>query len=376
MKVIIIGASAAGLFSAYLLAKEGREVEVFERTNSIGHPPRTLIVTSKINEVLDFIPEEAIVNRVRYLEVFSSTRSAKIELKSGDLVVERERLLSLLARLAERAGAQIKLNHEFLGFLRSGSKLVIQVKNLPTGIIYSTMSDILIGADGVSSTVAQTISQDGHFKSALLQAKVAIPQSFDLSTCQVWFVPERTKYFYWLIPESPGVATAGLIADTPQQARECLKIFLEEKGLTPREFQGALVPLHDLRKKVFWPGPGAIFLIGDAGAQVKVTTVGGVVTGLYGARVLVDFLLRRKNYGREMRRLKWELHLHLLLREVLNRFRDQDYDELIALLTGRLKRELGEWRRDELAVSFWKLFLAEPRIISLAAKAYLRSKIF
>jgi len=64
------------------------------------------------------------------------------------------------------------------------------------------------------------------------------------------------------------------------------------------------------------------------------------------------------------------------LREVLNRFRDQDYDELIALLTGRLKRELGEWRRDELAVSFWKLFLAEPRIISLAAKAYLRSKIF
>jgi len=90
MKVIIIGASAAGLFSAYLLAKEGREVELFERNNSIGHSPRTLIATSKINEVLDFIPEEAIVNRVRYLEVFSSTRSAKIEPKSGDLVVERD----------------------------------------------------------------------------------------------------------------------------------------------------------------------------------------------------------------------------------------------------------------------------------------------
>ena len=70
MKVSVIGASVSGLFTAYLLAKKGVEVEVYERGNVLGWPPRTLIVTNKINEILDFVPEEAIINRVRYIELF------------------------------------------------------------------------------------------------------------------------------------------------------------------------------------------------------------------------------------------------------------------------------------------------------------------
>ena len=56
MKVTIIGASISGLFTAYLLAKEGIDVEVYERGDALGWPPRTLIVTNKISEVLDFTP--------------------------------------------------------------------------------------------------------------------------------------------------------------------------------------------------------------------------------------------------------------------------------------------------------------------------------
>ncbi|MFN0111814.1 MAG: NAD(P)-binding protein, partial [Blastocatellia bacterium] len=35
MKVVITGASTSGLFAAYLLAKAGVEVEVFERSAAI-----------------------------------------------------------------------------------------------------------------------------------------------------------------------------------------------------------------------------------------------------------------------------------------------------------------------------------------------------
>ena len=43
--ISVIGGSAAGFFAAYLLAKRGLDVRVFEATERIDPPPRTLIVT-------------------------------------------------------------------------------------------------------------------------------------------------------------------------------------------------------------------------------------------------------------------------------------------------------------------------------------------
>jgi len=68
-----------------------------------------------------------------------------------------------------------------------------------------------------------------------------------------------------------------------------------------------------------------------------------------------------------------ELHLHLLVRQVLNRFSDRDYDELIGMLDGGLKDVVQEWTRDELTQSFLRMIWAEPRLITLGAKALLRS---
>jgi len=375
MNVTIIGASISGLFSAYLLAKEGVEIEVYERAKTLGWPRRTLIVTTKLNEVLDFVPEEAILNEVRCLELFSCSRSVRLELNSPDLVIEREKLLKLLARLAEGAGAKIKLNHQFMGFTQFGRKIVISFKNLETGEDQSKSTDILIGADGALSSVAQVASQNGHYLTALLQAKVPLTEGLDSNTCKVWFDSNNTKYFYWFIPESQETATIGLIADDDQQAKAALREFLKEKRLEPLEFQEAMVPLHRFG---YINGSQVldrnVFFVGDAAAQVKVTTVGGVVTGLYGARALANALLNGRNYRKELRGLKLELDLHLFIRNVLNRFQDEDYDQLIAMLKGRLKGVLEKWTRDELRTGFLKLILTEPRLIPLGIKALMRTQ--
>jgi len=374
MKVTIIGASISGLFTAYLLSKEGVEVEVYERADSIGWPPRTLIVTSKLNNVLDFVPEEAIVNRVRYLELFSRSRSARLELSDPDLVIERRKLIQLLARLAEEAGARVVLMHQFEGFAQFGTNVLVSLRSLRTGEERRLSTDILVGADGVLSAVSRSASRDGHYLSALLQAKVALSENVRTDTCQVWFDSTQTKYFYWLIPESNHVATVGLIADAAQQAESCLKTFLREKRLEAIEFQAAMVPMHRLEYKNSSADIDRnVFFVGDAAAQVKVTTVGGVVAGLYGAKALAYALLNGRNYGKELRELKLELGLHFLVRHVLNQFRDENYDELIAILNGKLKDILKEWTRDELKESFWKLIWNEPRLITLGAKALLKS---
>ena len=243
MKVTIIGASISGLFSAYLLAREGVEVEVYERSDVLGWPPRTLIVTSKLNEVLDFVPEEAIINRVNYLELFSKSNSAKLELSEHDLVIEREKLIHLLASLAKEGGAKILLGHLFTGLARFGRKIVATIRQIETGEERSVSSDVLVGADGAFSAVC-TPSLNGHRLASLLQAKVMLHEGMDSKTCQVWFDPVRTKYFYWLIPEGGQRASVGLIADGAEEAEACLETFLHERSLEPLEFQSAPVPIH------------------------------------------------------------------------------------------------------------------------------------
>jgi flavin-dependent dehydrogenase len=374
MKVIIIGASTPGLFAAYLLAREGVEVEVYERAHALRGLQRTLIVTDKLKDVLGFAPDEAILNEVRYVEMFSKSRSTRLELERPDLIVERENLVRLLARLAEAAGARVLLGHRFLAFVRLGNKIAVELSTHRAAPPVYASADILVGADGTFSAVARAASRNGHHHTALIQAKVELPAHVNRHTYQVWFDPGRTKYFYWLIPESEQVAAVGLIADDARQAGDNLKLFLQERGLQPLDYQAAMVPMHRF-------GYGAsissiernVFLIGDAAAQVKLTTVGGVVTGLRGAQALAETVLNKPTARRAVRALKRELDLHLFLRRLLDQFSDADYDRLIDWLDGDLSRLLSTRTRDELAHTFVKLIIAEPRLVGLGAKALLRA---
>ena len=374
MKVVIVGGSTCGLFAAYLLAKGGAEVEVYERMNALGSPSRTLIVTGKLNEVLGFVPEEAITNHVEYLELFSEARSARVALGCPDLVIERGKLIGLLAQMAATSGARIILQHKFQAYAKSGKKILIRFRDLGSGKERQASAHILVGADGTASDVSFAGSRNGHHRAALLQARVDIPDFFREDTCKVWFIAHQTKYFFWLIPESKHVAAVGLIAEDGDRAKASLMTFLHSQGLEPFEFQSALVPLHrfEYRGKDLDPNRN-VFLVGDAAAQVKTTTVGGLVTGLYGVRALANSILKGKNYRQELSKLRLELNLHSLIRHVLNRFNNQNYDELITMLQGGLKEVIEKWPRDELSRFFMRMIWKEPRLITLGGKALLRS---
>ncbi len=282
--------------------------------------------------------------------------------------------MHLLARLAQEAGAKVILKHYCEGFGLFGNKVAVRLRNLETNQEVQTSADVLIGADGAQSRVTSSASRNGHLLVALLQARVRMPEDGRPDTVRVWFDSSKTKYFYWLIPESDETAAVGLIADDVQQAEACLSKFLRNRQLEPFEFQSAMVPMYRL-------GQGGevlsraknVFTVGDAAAQVKVTTVGGVVTGLHGSKALTDAILNGRNYPKALRELKLELNLHLFVRHILNRFDGEDYDQLIGMIQGRLKETLEEWDRDELTQSFLRLIWNEPRLIKLGAKALLKS---
>ncbi len=377
MKIIIIGASTPGLFAASLLSRAGADVEVYERSGALDFAPRTLIVTEKISEVLGFVPEEVILNEVKYVELFSKSRSTRVELARPDLIIERQKLLILLARMAEEAGAKIFLGRRFLSFTSSGKGVNVVYRDSSACVNRQTQADVLIGADGVFSGVARSASHNGHFQTALLQARVRINNEIDRDTYRVWFDPVRTKYFYWLIPESDEIAAVGLIADDARQAGGALKSFLREQGMEPIDYQASMVPMHKFQ---YFARVNEIsrnvFLIGDAAAQVKVTTVGGVVTGLRGARAVVEAILNGRKTGKEISKLKRELDLHLLVRRLLDGFNDLDYDRLIDFLNGELTEIVSNQTRDDLSRMYLDLVSSQPKLLVLGARAFLRGIAF
>ncbi|MGH9768111.1 MAG: FAD-dependent monooxygenase [Blastocatellia bacterium] len=376
MKIIIVGASTPGLFAASLLAGAGADVEVYERAGTLDFAPRTLIVTGKISEVLGFIPEEVILNEVKHVELFSKSRTTKLELARPDLIIERQKLLVLLARMAEEAGAKILLGRRFLTFTSSGSGVNVVFRDSSAGIERQSQADVLIGADGAFSGVARAASHNGHFQTALLQARVRMNNGINRDTYRVWFDPARTKYFYWLIPESDEMAAVGLIADDARQAGGSLKSFLLEQGLEPTDYQAAMVPMHKFQYSArVTEVRRNVFLIGDAAAQVKVTTVGGVVTGLRGARAVAEAILNGSNSGKEISRLKRELDLHLLVRRLLDGFNDVDYDMLLDFLDGELSEVISNQTRDDLSRMYLSLISSQPKLLMLGAKAFLRGVI-
>lgn len=385
--VAVIGASTSGLFAAYLLAQKGQRVRLFDQHERLGPPQRTLIVTGRINQVLGFAPHEAVVNHIEQIELLSQNRRVMVRLGVPDLVLEREKLVQLLACRAQREGVEIELGHRFAGLAESAHGLQVALHSRSAEKVKEINTRVLIGADGVRSQVAEVVSTNGRVnqhgdtgRAAILQARVVLPPGAAEHTVQVWFDKESTPFFYWLIPESKHEGVAGLVSKDQANARQHLEQFLDMRGLEATEFQAADVALYRLGQPSHVRlGSSEVFLVGDAGGQVKVTTVGGVVAGLRGAQAAVDAIFPwpngqdgRRQKGRESRALKRELDLHFLMRSLLNGFTDSDYDQLLDLLSSQTMDVLQAHTRDELDRTFLRLILAQPRFLLLAARTQMR----
>ncbi|MGA2843913.1 MAG: NAD(P)/FAD-dependent oxidoreductase [Candidatus Acidiferrales bacterium] len=368
--VAVVGGSAAGLFAASLLARQGIAVRVFERIETLEPEERTLIVTNRMLALLGRAAQKSVVNEIRHFELFTDGRAATVTLKHPDLIIERRTLIQGLAEEAQRSGASIELGRRFHTLHPNGRGLVLEIDRCDDGNREEVRADTIVGGDGASSRVAHAAGWAPLETVPLVQAIVPLPKDMSPDTARVWFVPQDTPYFYWLIPESPTRGALGLIGVTGPETRLHLEKFLEKRKLDPIEFQGARIPLYKewvpVRRQV---GRGSVYLVGDAAAQVKVTTVGGIVTGFRGALGVAQAIVD----GRfsELRTLRRELDLHLLLRRSLHDFQQADYSRLVDLLNDPAKQSLAEYSRDEAWKILWRVCLSQPRLVLLGLRGLL-----
>ncbi|MBI2238265.1 MAG: NAD(P)/FAD-dependent oxidoreductase [Actinobacteria bacterium] len=370
-RVTVVGASVAGLHAAGLLARGGCEVRILERRSRLDHDSRTLIVTSRMRDLLGPLGDTCIRNRIERFELHADGITAEVPLAQPDLVIERSALIRDLAEEARQRGAELCLGMGFAGVERDVNSLRLSVENADGEERNHIETDVLVGADGAFSRVAQAAGWPRQPTVPLLQAIVELPPGYDPATCGVWFRPQDTAYFYWLIPESQQRGAVGVIGEDGPHLRRRLDAFLENEGFAPLSYQAGRAPLH-----VRWIrhhrrlGRGSVYLVGDAAAQVKVSTVGGVVTGLRGARA-VAAAITNGDGRREALALRRELLLHRHIRGLLHRFSETDYRDLIALLDDGTRRLLGVHSRDEATKVVGSLLRARPALALFALRAVL-----
>jgi flavin-dependent dehydrogenase len=345
MKVLILGASSSGLYTALSLAQKRNEVILCEKESFFEG--RRLILTSYFLKNFPIKPK--VLYKVKGYRFVVGETEAIFPLKEPDVVIDRRDLLLELLKGCEACGVSIRWEWEF-------------EKMASTKAFFSTPkgqkeieADYVVDAMGVKSPLRMALTPSPNLV-FLKQVQIIWPSFFkdDLST--IWLRPDLTPYFFWLFPDSPKTGVFGVIGEDREQTEKALFQLAEEKRL---ELGGRIeegwVSLFQPR---FSPKHKNVFFIGDSAGHVKPTTVGGVVSGLRGAKALAESLSSGKDYSKELLPLKRELMIHHLLRRLLNTFDEEDYRKLIKALKG--SSLLGKVCRDTLLSDLFLLGIKSP----------------
>src|SRR6266849_3573857 len=348
--VIVVGGSAAGLLTAAKVAAGGRDVRVLDAKSGLDPTPRSLIVTHHFREQLREVAASCIVNEIRRFELFTDGRSAEVALSRPDLIIERARLIPALANEAAKAGAKISFDSHFLGLGPNSRGLRLEVET--AGKREELHADQVVGADGATTRVGRAAGWPPVETVPLVQAIVKLPKDCRPDTTRVWFVPDDTPYFYWLIPENESRGALGIIGEgSGQETKKRIERFLEKRNMQPLEWQGARIPVY--RK---W-----------------IPVERRVVTGFRGAQGVADKLLG-SGRGGELRALRRELDTHWLIRKTLHHFQQKDYSYLVDLLNVATRESLGQIHRDHSTRLLWNVLRRQPRLVLLGLRGLLMGK--
>jgi len=358
--ISVIGGGPAGCHAASLLAKAGKEVRIFEEHKSIGSPVQcTGIVTSSINNIIK-IKKSCIINKISRAKIISGKNSAELKLKNSNLILDREKFDQHIAEKAKSAGAKLFLNHKYIN--NNKNKLVTNKKTFKTNKI-----NTIIGADGPLSSVAKANNMFNKRKFWQgIQARVKLKNENIVE-----FYP-NIGTFAWVVPENKDIVRIGLLAE--KNTSQIFQKFLKTRIKNPKnkiiEHQGGIIPKYNppqITQKI-QKDNNNIYLVGDAAGQVKATTGGGIIQGLEAAEALTDSIINKKDYETEWKKkIGKDLWVHLKMRNIMDKFKNQDWQFLINLCRKEsAKSVLEKHDRDYPSKFLIKMLFTEPRLLYFA----------
>ncbi|MDX1662252.1 MAG: NAD(P)/FAD-dependent oxidoreductase [Candidatus Promineifilaceae bacterium] len=309
--VIVVGAGPAGATAAMSLAQKGYDVlmldrKQFPRDKACGDG----IPASALTLLFSLGMEEKIrnanfyhVDKIRLVSPKGYMMDAELEesrFPIGSAVVPRTEFDALLQQHAVDSGAEFVQGQVKEPIVEDG-----QVKGVRARVNGSTKefrSPLVIGADGVTSTIARALRPDEHedeHRAVALRAYAEDIEELPHSV-EFYLYEEILPGYAWIFPTGEGQANIGLgmrldkFRDEKHNLNDLLDRFMEMPDIKKRFHNGS--SLRDVatwqlnfgsQKHIQRAYDGAM-LIGDAAGLINPLTGGGISNALVSARLATE----------------------------------------------------------------------------------------
>ena len=280
---IIVGAGPVGLYAARLCKEAGLNILILEEHESIGKPDHCSGLISTNLEDFVKIDKSWVEHKVEGAVMYSGKN--KVQLKKNDTaayVINRSKFDKSLSKGLEK---EILFNQRVEN---------IDIKD--DHVEVKTSKDIhkakmILGCDGSNSIIAKEV---GSKPRELVKGIIAMKKERnEKKYVEMWFNKKLAKDgFIWKIPRKKTTEYGMMSSDA---SFKTLESFFKLGAIS--EKKASLIPIGP--SKTYF---NRVLLIGDAAAQVKPWSGGGVVYGLTCAKIAVNVIkeaLKENNFSEE-----------------------------------------------------------------------------
>jgi len=359
--VIIVGGGPVGSYTAWLLAREGFRVGIFEKNPEIGKNINcTGIISAECFQQYD-LPENTVIRPIVSVKAIApSGDSLKYQAASPfAYVVRRDMFDRAIHKRAEQAGAVTHLG--------SGVKEIVvtrdvfSIKTGKAGEEETFSSEVGIIATGFETHELPGIpGRPGDF---FFGAQTEVSME-DIEYVEVYFGEKIAPgSFSWIVPTNDRKAKIGLL--THKNPATFLRKFIKSRHISGRvtlwesPIKSSPIPTRTIPKSY----ADRLVVVGEAAGQVKATTGGGIYFGLLCSEIAADTVLdafRQGNFTEKVlraydkawrSRLEPELKAGQRLKNIYSRLSDRQIDFLIDLarkdgIMPVIERAGFDWHKD------------------------------
>ena len=346
----VIGGGPIGGFVAGKIAEKNYKVIVFEKNKEIGiHVNCAGLVTQRVFELAN-LPKKGIVqNEIKGANIHSP--SNKIVTIGGDKVhalsIDREKFDQEIIKKSEISGAEILTRTRVLSIHKNKNNF-----KLSTSEKKDYSCKILIGADGPYSKTREILSLTKPKEYLKGIGAEIVDVNLDPNYVEIFLGKEIAPgFFAWIIPTNKKGTNGRIGLCVNQKSTKSAKYYFSKffkndvfegylKGCTIEKNIGGVIPLGALKKTY----ADNAMLVGDAAAQVKPTSGGGIYPGLlcgmHCSNIAVKSLQKNDYSGNFLKKYQklwekdigYELKRGMKFRTIYNTLSDKQLDKYIVKL--------------------------------------------